>query len=186
MRIWIVIIVLFTSNQLSAQKKINFQTQVQAGLLEGGAGSAFQLQVINGVKFKTWSAGIGAGLDYYQARSIPVFLEVQKAFIPSSKTPFVYLNGGHNFPWLREKDKDWNWTATGESTGGLYFDAGVGYQLPVLKSSALYFSAGYSVKKYSTKSYYDRTPTIYSGFSPASYAYDFTFRRLSIKTGLRF
>jgi hypothetical protein len=183
MKKWILIMLLLISNQMPAQTKYGFQTQIQVGLHEGSVGSAFQLHTINGIRYKTWLAGVGTGLDYYRVRSIPVFLNVQKAFSHSANSPFVYAAGGYNFPWLREKDKDW--MTTGESKGGLYFDAGIGYQLPVLKNSALYFSGGYSVKKYSSKSYYDAIP-YYSGPSPAVNTYDFTFRRLSIKTGLRF
>ena len=169
--------------QVPAQKsKFGLQTLVQGGLLEGETGSAFQLQAINGVRHKTWAAGVGAGLDYYHARSVPLFLNLRKTF-GSGKAPFLYVSGGYNFPWLRVQDKEWNYQS---AKTGLYYDAGIGYQLPVLKNSALLFSAGYSVKEYSTKAYSDVVIAIYPSPPSDARTFDYTLRRISIKAGLRF
>ena len=177
-------VILFTGLQASAQKAgLTFQTSVQGGLLEGERGSAFQLQTINGFKHKTWAAGVGVGLDYYHTRSIPLFLNLRKSFSDNSKTPFLYLSGGYHFPWLKEEDKYWGET---KADGGLYMDAGIGYQVSFMKKSALFFSAGYSQKNYSRTETDGIVIAIWPMPAPQSRKFDFDLRRLSIQTGLRF
>jgi hypothetical protein len=168
-----------------AQKKgFRYNSIVQAGLLEGEQGSALQLQTIQGVKFKTWSAGIGAGLDYYHTRTIPLFLDVRKAFRNKEKAAFVYASGGYNFPWVKKYDA--TLLPLPETNGGLYYTAGIGYQLPILKTSALFFTAGYSVKKLSTTIIDDVVIAIYPPQPLRTYLYQYSLERISIKTGLRF
>lgn len=168
---------------MKAQRKgLKLQSVVQAGLLEGEAGSALQLQAIERVRYRTWSAGIGAGLDYYGIRTIPLFLDIRKAFGSKEKTAFVYADGGYNFPWLREKDKLYSGS---ESKGGLYYEAGIGYQLPVLKGSGLTFSAGYSYKGYQMETGDIICPFIGPCYNQTS-TIIYRLRRLSVKAGLRF
>lgn len=182
MRLLFQLVLLLLSMQASAQNKsFSFQSSVQVGLLEGEVGSAFQLQTVHGFRYKTWFGGLGAGLDYYHSRTIPLFLSFRKAFSSGVKTPFVYANGGYNFPWLREQDESW-YEST--SDGGLYYDAGVGYQLPVLKNSALFFTLGYSQKNFSITQK-DGWMGIWPMPSP-THVFDYQLRRLSIQTGLRF
>ena len=165
------------------EKGLKFQSLVQGGLLEGEQGSALQLQTINGINFKTWSAGVGVGLDYYHTRSIPLFLDVRKAFSTQKKTAFLFASGGYNFPWLRKEDKLW---MVSNSKGGMYYEAGIGYQVPVLKASALFFSAGYSVKEFSTTSQNGFVIAIYPSPAPYYFQNNYNLQRISIKTGLRF
>ncbi|MDQ6608759.1 MAG: hypothetical protein M3Y85_02960 [Bacteroidota bacterium] len=180
-------LLLFTLNMQAQHKKFTFHSLIQAGLLEGEQGSALQLQTINGIKYKAWLAGIGIGVDYYHTRSIPLFLDVRKAFCGNEKTAFVYASGGYNFPWLTTTNKQ-NFI-TG-ATGGLYYDAGVGFELPVLKGQHLFFSAGYSAKYLTTTQqtwiYIDY---VWPGPSTASdykLQYHYSLQRISIKAGLRF
>lgn len=165
------------------QKKITYEGTVSAGLLEGEAGSAFQLQTVNGVAYKTWSAGVGVGLDYYYSRSVPLFLALRKQFGAAQKAPFVYANGGYNFTWFNDEEKGWSYQ---DAKGGLYADFGVGYQIRVLKTSMLFFSAGYSQKSFSTVNVYPVIYDVYPAPPSQTYQLDFQLRRLSIKTGLRF
>lgn len=166
-----------------SHSQTTFESSVRGGLLEGDNGSAFQLQAVNGLRYKTWSVGLGVGLDYYMGRSFPLFFELRRSFGSTQKAPFVYAAGGYNFPWLKEAEKDWGFV---KADGGLYTDAGIGYQLPVMKKSLLFFSLGYSQKAYAK---YQSAP-IWIDFFPSPPAptikTDYTFRRLSIKTGLRF
>src|SRR5664279_970813 len=75
----------------------NFRSIINLGLLEGQAGSAFQLQTLNGVQSNSWFAGLGIGLDYYRYRTIPLFLEIRKEFGKQQNKPFVYMDGGMSF-----------------------------------------------------------------------------------------
>lgn len=167
---------------LPAQKKVAFAGNIQAGLLEGETGGAFQLSAAAGVKRGTWTTTLGAGMDYYYLRSIPVFLQVQKDF-GKAKAPFVYAAGGYNFPWLRAQDKGWS---IGETKGGFYGDAGIGYRLPVSKTSSLQFSVGYSVKNMTTTNTDWFVISIYPPPPQVLYEQHQTLRRISIKTGLWF
>ncbi|MDQ3279760.1 MAG: hypothetical protein M3Q06_15645 [Bacteroidota bacterium] len=176
-------LVLFCVQASAQTKPLRYGGNVQAGLLEGEVGSTFQLQTVNGIQYKTWFAGLGVGLDYYHTRTLPLFTAFRKDWKGGAKTPFVYVNSGYNFPWLRDRDKSWGETNT---EGGLYFDAGIGYQLPVLKTSALFFSAGYSEKHFSitrTDGYYI---DIWPRPDPRKTVTAYSLRRLSIQTGLRF
>ncbi len=146
-KIFLTIIGLTLIVTVQAQKKeIRYNSIVQVGLLEGEQGSALQLQTIQGVKFKTWSAGIGAGLDYYHTRTIPLFLDVRKAFSNKEKAAFVYASGGYNFPWVKKYDA--TLFPLPETNGGLYYTAGVGYQLPILKTSALFLQQAIALKNF--------------------------------------
>jgi hypothetical protein len=178
-----VFVLLLSLQSIAQEKGFVFQSAIQAGLLEGQRGSAFQLQAINGVSYKTWAAGIGAGLDYYHTRSIPVFVNLRKAFGTSQQTPFLYASGGYNIPWLKDEDKSWGFQ---EANGGLYYDAGIGYQLPVLKKSVLFFTAGYSQKRFSRQEMDGVAITIWPMPPPRTRLHEYSLQRLSIQTGLRF
>lgn len=160
-----------------------FRSTVQGGLLEGEQGTAFQVKTINSLQYRTWSAGVGVGLDYYHTRSIPLFLDLRKAFGKGEAAPFLYAGGGYHFPWLGEQDKIYG---NVEATGGLYFDAGVGYQLPILKKSQLFFSAGFSQKNFSEKRGPDAIIDIYPPPPVQVYTFEYNLRRLSLQTGIRF
>lgn len=185
MRSLLKIVLLFLCVQASAQKQgYRYQGSVQGGLLEGKGGSAFQLQTVNGLQYKTWAAGVGVGLDYYHTRSIPLFLSLRKNMGAGSKTPFVYLNGGYHFPWLKEANDGWY---ISKAKGGLYYDAGIGYQVPVFKASSLFFSLGFSGKEFTrTQTFDGPVIAIYPAPWPDTRLYEFNLRRLSIQTGLRF
>ncbi|HEX8314375.1 MAG TPA: hypothetical protein VF609_05260 [Flavisolibacter sp.] len=191
MQIKYLLIVLFSTIMMIAsaqQKGITFESSVQAGLLEGQQGSAFQFGFTAGIKQKTWSTAIGTGLDYYQVRSIPLYLNVQKRLFDRQQTPFAYVSGGYNFPWSSQPQIDiWrSWLPQEqEKKGGLYYGAGIGYQLPALKKAALFFAAGYSYKEYMEISKSKMCP--FGG--PCVEQVEkltYRFRRLSVTTGLRF
>ncbi|MDB5207420.1 MAG: hypothetical protein JWR72_2495 [Flavisolibacter sp.] len=169
---------------LAQNDKIKFQSSVAAGLLIGEGDPAFQIQAINGIRFRTWSAGIGAGINHYHTRTVPLFADVCKALSKGPKPAFIYASGGYNFPWLREADK--TGFGNNDTKGGLYFDGGVGFLLPVLKTQQLFFSAGWSMKKF-TKVI--NTMPFLSIWPPPENAwrdYDYTVTNVSLKAGLRF
>ncbi|HEX6334877.1 MAG TPA: hypothetical protein VFZ78_11665 [Flavisolibacter sp.] len=167
------------------QEKIKFQSMLQAGLLEGELGSSLQLHTVNGIRFKTWSAGVGAGLDYYHTRSIPVFLDLRKRILRNPQSPFLYAGGGYHFPWEKKQtDQQWGYYYDRNTSGGLYYDAGIGYQLPV-KNSMLYFTAGYTYKRFSQE-VPQPVMCITWPCPEVMQTFDYQVRRLSVKTGLRF
>lgn len=160
--------------------KFRFRSTHQVGFQSGQAGTDLQLQTINGIQYKTFSTGIGVGLDYYKERSVPLFLNVQKNLLRQPRTPFVYANGGYHFPWLKEKAEEW---IRIDVDGGLYYDLGIGYHFPAFKSGAVHVSLGYSVKNMSEKI----NQNIWRSSLPAQedfQRFDYTLRRYSFKMGL--
>ncbi|MGB8192802.1 MAG: hypothetical protein WCF67_12820 [Chitinophagaceae bacterium] len=175
---------------LSAQvtKKKNcscsFSSINQVGLLEGSDRSSFNLQTINGLRYKTWFAGAGVGLDKYHTRSIPVFFDLRKDLLKKWNTPFIYGDIGVNLPWTKKSEDGW-WLRS-EFDRGAYYDAGIGYKLNLGKGRALLFSGGFSLKKM-RETRFVTTTCPFVGPCPEieGERYDFTFKRFSVKAGLQ-
>jgi hypothetical protein len=166
------------------QKDLRFHSITQAGLLAGSSDGQLLLQTTIGLKYKTYFAGAGVGLDYYQVRSVPVFIDVRKYIFDKPQSPFVYADAGVNFPWARQNEENWNI----KYKTGSYFDFGIGYHFPLKKSLALVVSGGYSQKTLSAKEYTMNWFLSSSWPPPGGYIinYDYTFRRFNIKAGLSF
>lgn len=185
MKKWMNLLLLLVCLQAGAQQqKMTFTGTVQAGILEGETGTEPQLKATGGVQHKSWTASLGAGLDYYHTRSIPVFLDLRKSFGKSGKAPFLYANGGYHFPWLQSSRK--NGWSTVDATGGLYVDAGIGYQVPASKNTQLFFTLGYSQKNFREKYTDGVVIAIWPPIPPYTRTADYTLRRLSFQTGFRF
>lgn len=174
------------ASRAQERARVRFTNTTQFGVVNGGAGGELVLQTINGISYKTFSIGGGIGIDYYYRRSVPVFIDLRKNLFNRKQSPFVYADLGTNFAWIKNTAQEFNEPST--YSGGFYFDAGAGYTLPLKKMASLVFSAGYSEKKLTEKSpfyYYEPwwgTPANTNSFSITNY----TFRRLSVKAGLRF
>lgn len=143
-----------TGEKLSNRKAshIGFQSLNQLGLLEGEKGSAFQLQTINGIKYQSWFAGAGIGIDYYKFRTIPLFFDLRKDLQAKDRTAFIFGDIGINFPWVKTDDQEL-WLGKTEYSNGLYYEMGMGYKITIRKNDALLLSAGYSFKQVTEKRY---------------------------------
>jgi hypothetical protein len=166
-------------------RKLTFSSINQFGIAWGGTGDGLQLQTINGVAYKTYSAGLGIGLDYYWERTVPVFIDLRKNIFSAKQTPFVYADGGVSVPWIKE-NKEETWYKSNYSTGS-YFDVGIGYRLPINKKLFANISFGYTQKK--QREQRDNQMVIFD-FAPYGQNhnehYDYTLRRFSLKAGLSF
>jgi len=186
------LVLIFIAGNISAQQK-NISTPFQfhsinnVGLLEGEAGSAFQLQTINGAQYKSWFAGIGVGLDYYRFRTIPLFIDLRKEFGNGVNKFLVYSNAGTNFYWKRDKDPK-QFYVDDAFKNGFYGEGGFGYKLSLNHRIFLFFSGGYSYKKLSeTGAEYFYGPVTY----PATGALlndkiNYNLNRLLLKVGIEF
>jgi hypothetical protein len=172
---------LYSQEANTGNSRIRFQSDMQLGFLEGSAGPFFQIQSVNGIRYKTYSIGIGAGLDYYAMRSIPLFLDIKKDLFKNRQTPFFYLSGGRHFPWEEAPINDWT-KSSPES--GLFYDAGIGYAIPLKKQSIL-FSAGYSFKAFD-EVVENEVVCITWPCPQFKESYSYKLRRLSIRAGIRF
>jgi hypothetical protein len=173
------------------QRSTRFSSQNYVGLLEGEQGSKFQLQTINGIKYKTWFAGIGTGIDWYYRRSIPAFMSLNKDFlIKGNRNFFIATDVGANFPW--QVDKNSYAYSIEKSIPGFYWGAGLGYKVGIGKlNDAIQLQLGYSYKhvgeKVKTIYYYDYvTPMITQPRPEMTNRFDYYLRRLSFKIGWNF
>ena len=191
MKLFFVVAFSLITINLAAQKKIFFSSQNYAGLLEGESGSQFQLETINGLKYKSWFAGLGTGIDWYYKRSIPVFLSVNKDLLKKQKRNFfIAANGGINFPWEKSGyNNEWGYTVK-KAIPGIYWEGGFGYKIGMRKTNdALLIQLGYSYK-YVGEKIQNNYITPFSDFvlsqeSPND-RFNYHLKRLSIKVGWSF
>lgn len=161
----------------------SFSSINQIGVLNGSKGAYFQIQTINGIKYKTWFAGVGAGIDFYTRGGFPVFLDVRKDIFEKQSTPFLYADAGiHLVPDRIEKVSQWYQNTY---SNGFYGDAGIGYKLAIRARSRLLVSSGYSYKNINRRyEYLDACSTsrCYENY----YTYKSYLHRFSLKVGLQF
>jgi hypothetical protein len=161
-----------------------FHSINNVGLLEGQSGSAFQIQTINGVRYRSWFAGIGLGIDYYRYRTIPLFFDIRKEFGRTSNKIFVYTDFGINFSWVTDKQK-MSYVTDDKYGNDFYDDLGLGYKIELNKNNCVLLSLGYSYKKV-VETY---VPPDYYRFPPSpdnSEQIDSRLNRLIIKIGWTF
>jgi hypothetical protein len=174
------------ANQEQPAKKgcsCSFSSINQIGDLYGSKGAYFQVQTINGIRYKTWFAGVGAGIDFYTRGGFPVFLDVRKDVFEKGSTPFLYADAGiHLVHDRKEEESQWYQNTY---SNGFYGDAGLGYKLDLHGAGRLLVSAGYSYKNINRRYEYVSTcPTArcYENY----YTYKSYLHRLSLKLGLQF
>lgn len=160
-----------------------FRSFNSLGLVEGQKKTSWQLQSVNGIQIKNWFVGAGAGLDYYFIRSIPVYLDLRANLFHKPSTPFLYLDAGYHYLWAKDKEKE---AFEVESSGGLYYDLGVGYQFPAFKNQRLVFSAGYTQKDFSRTINVMPWVSVWPAPPNAIQKFEYSLKRLSVKAGLRF
>ena len=193
MKLFLIIAVTTISATVLAQHNATFSSQNYIGLLEGEQGSKFQLQTINGIKYKTWFAGAGTGIDWYYRRSIPAFMSLNKDFfIKGNRNFFIATDVGANFPWLVDKNSYVAGYIVEESIPGFYWGAGLGYKIGIGKlNDGILLQLGYSYKhvgeKVKTPYYYDYVPGMIMQPKPdMTNRFDYYLRRLSLKIGWNF
>jgi hypothetical protein len=164
------------------KSRCSFTSINQVGFVVGEAADSYQLQTVNGVKYKTWMVGAGVGIDGYRYRSVPVFLQVRKEFSLSTYVFFLYNDIGLNYPWVKDSQKG-VYYGNSQYSQGLYFDGGLGYRLP-LKKQSLLFSGGFSLKEMKE----DRSMTTCPFVGPCvenKDVYQYSLKRLSFKLGFQ-
>ncbi|MGE5521071.1 MAG: hypothetical protein ACM3VS_14160 [Candidatus Dadabacteria bacterium] len=161
--------------------RINIKPSFTIGVLEGKSASAVQLNGGVGLKYKTNQLGVGVGIDEYYLRSIPLYFDGRKYILPAESTPFVYGFVGTNLPWLKEIQKN-SFTTTQR---GLFYDVGIGYQLPIMYKHQLSISAGYSYKEISQEQNIPIFCITWPCPEQRQY-FQYQLRRLSLKAGINF
>ncbi len=62
----------------NGQEKMKFSSTTSGGIATGEIGTFGILQTANGLDYKKWFAGIGAGYDSYYYKTIPLFVDARR------------------------------------------------------------------------------------------------------------
>lgn len=170
-----------------AQQKPRFSTQNTVGLLIGGSDNAPQLQTVNGVAYHNWYTGIGAGIDWYYQRSIPVFLSVNRYFTTSPRRQvFLSSGAGVNYAWGKPDYFTNGWGYETQFRPGFFWTAGLGYQIAIGKQNDhLLIHLGYNNKSHTQET---TTPLVcFTAPCPVSKeSRKYSFNALSFRVGWGF
>ena len=177
-----------TKKETKSSAKTNcgcaFQSVTQAGIMNGEQGASLLVQTIIGMRYKTWFAGTGIGLDHYLFRTVPFFLDIRKEILKSNRTPFLYADGGIHFSWLRQQEKP-NWGKR-DFNDGWYYDVGAGYSIGFQKNDAILLSLGFGKKTMKEKRIINTCPFVGPCPSAETQNYSYKLNRLSLKVGWKF
>jgi len=167
-----------------------FHSINNVGLLEGQAGSAFHLQTINGVQYKSWFTGAGVGLDSYRYRTIPLFLDIRKEFGKTPNKILLFGDAGINFYWARDRDVK-QFYSNDKIKNGFYGELGAGYKFRLNAKMSIIFSGSYSYKTLEETGgdYYYNMPFFLPGaaaYSPVAERIHYNLNRVLLKVGVEF
>jgi hypothetical protein len=176
----------FTGSAQNKTGHYRFSSINNFGAAGGDNTVAAVVQSVNGARRDKWFAGLGAGLDFYLYRTIPVFIDVRREFGEKKNKLFVYADAGLNIEWLQGefmlKPNRWDPNLRNKYHNGLYTDAGIGFSAGTKKDHAIIFSLGHSVKTFKESRWYSDWRT----GQPAKDVYKFNFSRIVLKVGWRF
>lgn len=136
--------VLVFSQSKPAKLKPQFQSSAGAGLLVGQFEPSYQWQLVNGFKLNNWFAGIGAGMDYYRYRTVPLFFSVRRDGL-FKRSFFAFADAGVGIPSVTDAQKQ-QFSISDKFHTGFYSETGMGYTIPSKRKFSLRFSAGYSFR----------------------------------------
>lgn len=178
------LLILLIFQAAGQNKKIKFTSVNQIGLISGSSGESWILQTINGIKKEKWFAGAGAGLDFYNQRTVPLFLDLRKEVSNKMNTPFMYADAGINIAWLNFIEREEK--RFPKTSPGLFYDLGFGWKLSCKNKRAFLISAGYTFKQVKEKV---RSPIWSPAPTPTlegeNYErYNYLYRRIVIKAGI--
>ena len=182
---WLIIAVFFPLLSFSQENANSprFNTVASIGIIAGEGTAKPLFQLVTGLSYKKWVAGVGAGVDYFNLKSIPLFADVKMKF---TRSAFVYADGGYNFSWGNKTQfPGFIQPASNRFLGGFYMDAGAGYRVKLNSIHHFSFSVGYSRKNLVNKvSYKSFCPT---GNCPDDvYKYHYTMGRIATKLSWEF
>ena len=181
--------------QLSAQEKHRWDGYYmvpQIGLLNGDHAVSAQVMMVAGKMKKNTGIGIGAAIDYYKIRTVPVFIDLRKNFSLAGRPLFAYLNLGYNIASPLSSDYQqagysWFNKYNDRFASGFYSDMGFGYLFSDKSHKTFFISIGYTMKtiteKYDERSYNDFPP--YNQYYDAERKFQYLFNRLVLKIGAR-
>lgn len=184
MRVVLLLVLLLaaTANaQDSTRTPLRYALFYSAGVSFGQSAVSKQFSLVNGIKFKTWYAGAGVGVDYYFERTVPVFLQIRKELKEKMNTPFALANGGYHFEWIQDEA-----FFESEHRSGWYYEAGAGYRFGLGRKSSFNLSAVYSYKPFSKLVDVMPWSSVWPPPPGAFQRYDYQLRRLQLNVAVGF
>jgi hypothetical protein len=185
--------VLITSAQETKQEQpakkgcsCSFSSIIQIGALSGVKGTEALVQTVNGIRYKTWFAGAGIGLDNYSVRGYPLFVDVRKYLNDKLSTAYAYIDAGIHMPAKRVVMENSFYQSV--YSNGFYGDAGLGYKIAMGKAGQMLIASGYSYKRVDREYKYMPWPGG-CDFAPCNlnhYNYIAYLHRFSVKVGWQF
>lgn len=144
----------------------------------------------------SWSVGLGAGIDWYRFRSVPVYAQGRKTFGQKKNKPFVLASGGVNLPTkepVQEAPIFWpgirlidSWAPPVKTAEpGWYAEAGAGYGFFNKKQRGLTLSLNW-VYKSRTEWYETDAPAIANSNSKDRTTTTYLMNRLAFRLGWKF
>ena len=172
-----------TAQEIKKEKKF-FSSQISSGIVEGQQNTNFHVEILNGIHYKTWFGGIGAGLDYYYYRSIPVYLSGIKYISPRNHSFFIQGDAGANFVWEDEMISNRNEVGH-EFKPGLYWNGILGFATGLDRKNAFSFGLGYSYKSF--KEIKEVVVICYNPPCENTFeTYQYNLKRLTLRLGWQF
>jgi len=173
-----------------SQHPWRFRSDSYVGLSIGQMGSYGQGQTAGGLSRGPWFVGLGAGLDYYRYRNVPLFLSVTRDLLTDKRSGlFLILDGGVDLPWYKTKPYAYQDMSSSFSAGP-YWATGLGYRWRFSETSrkALLFSATYGMKKLTEHqtikgSCYDPPACT---LNSDTYTFEYTDRTVRVGVGVEF
>lgn len=180
----IVFYCIICSSAQAQNNKIKFHSINSGGVTVGESRADAVFQTINGVNFSDWFFGAGIGVDYYQYKTLPLFVDVRK-FFGEKKMGFVYGDAGYDFTLKNKPGKEFNYFDTYSFKGSIYTDFGIGIKTKFIKTSSLLFSLGHSYKQ--LRGRYGSTICPFLGPCYVDYSnLKFSYGRIILKAGVEF
>lgn len=149
-----------------------------------GDDKGYQLQSTVGYRFHyRYYAGIGAAIDDYTIRALPVFIDMKADLLRKKTTPFVYADVGITNPWPKKSQYPFR-QEPDKKIPGWYLNAGLGQRFRNNKNDHSFeLSIGYSLETMNMQ--YIGSP---SAPNPDVHGkqvenYKYTFNRFIIKAG---
>ncbi len=137
----------------SFAQKMDFYLAPEIGILSSKTEVSKTIGLTAGGSRKQWIYGIGASLDYYKFRSLPLYAEVKRMFGNNLNTPFVYMRAGQNVELVLDRQHQHpQYSNSGvlisdcDFSNGLFYEAGAGMAFKNKKGKGTFLSVGYSRK----------------------------------------
>lgn len=154
-------------------------------LLNGDHHVSQSVSLSTGVRMKSLQIGLGAAIDYYKIRSLPLYLDLKYKW-RGKPAPFLFAQGGYNVAWALEHQHSTEKSSTGTTVynNGSYFNAGAGAYVFRDGKEAVSVSLGYSVKKLTEL--YQVTSWAGGVWYYNNAKMDYTLRRISLTLAYEF